>query len=426
MTKFAITDLKTREILDNRGMPTVRVEVNVDNQYWARADVPCGSSTGTYEAMELRDGGRRYRGKGVQKAINNIREIIWPRIKGMDATHQRELDYLMLDLDGTDDKSKLGANAILGVSMAVAKAASCACGLPLYRYLNANAYILPVAQACMINGGLHAGNDLEFQEFCVMPVGAENVTESIRMIAEINLEVKDLLGEKFGRGAINTGEDGGFAPPITSATEAMRVLTEAVDAAGYTKDIVYGLDVAATHFYNKETGNYHLEGTQKNRDEMIGFLKDLVTEFPAIVSLEDPLDEDDFEGHKTITDTLKDTLIIGDDTFTTNINRLRKGKAAGAANAVLWKVNQIGSITEAFDAAHYAVQNGYSVVVSERSGETEDDILSDLSVALNAGAFKTGGVRGSDRGSNYNRFIEIEEELGSTAVYAGWNYRGLV
>lgn len=426
MTKNVITHLKTREILDNRGMPTVRVEVAVDNHYWARADVPCGSSTGSYEAFELRDGDRRYRGKGVRKAIKNIQEIIWPQIKGMDVTRQREIDRLMLELDGTDNKSKLGANAILGVSMAVAKAASCACGLPLYRYLNANAYILPVSQACMINGGLHAGNDLEFQEFCAMPVGAETVVESIRMIAEINLALKDLLGEKFGRGAINTGEDGGFAPPIASATEAMQVLSEAVDAAGYTKDIVYGLDVAATHFYNTETGKYHLEGVQKDRDQMIGFLKDLVEAFPAIVSLEDPLYEDDFEGHKIITDTLSETLIIGDDTFTTNIDRLRKGKAAGAANAVLWKVNQIGSITEAFDVAHYAVQNGYSVVVSERSGETEDDILSDLSVALNAGAFKTGGLRGSDRGSNYNRFIEIEEELGSTAVYAGRNYRGLI
>ena len=425
MNRFEISMIKAHEIIDNRGTPTIRAHVCVSDEFWGRADVPCGSSTGTYEAVELRDGDSRYRGKGVKKAIQNIEEIIYPRLRGMDATRQREIDYAMMALDGTDDKSKLGANAILGVSLAVAKAAAAACRLPLYKYLNANAYILPVPQACMINGGIHAGNDLEFQEFCVMPVGAESFTEAVRMLCEINLSLGDILIETFGKGATNAGEDGGYAPPATSAAEAMSVLTQAVRHAGYTDQVVYGVDVAATHFFKKQSETYLLSGSDKNQKEMIGLLKGLVSEYPAIVSLEDPLHEDDFEGTCEITEMLEDILIIGDDFFTTNINRLRRGVEKKAANAILWKVNQIGSLTEALDVAAYARDHQYAVVVSERSGETEDDILSDITVALNTGVIKTGGMRGSDRGSNYNRFMEIEEDLGGAAVYAGRNYRRL-
>ena len=422
MNKFVISAIRSREIIDNRGTPTIRAYVCVGDEFWGQADVPCGSSTGTYEAKELRDGDSRYRGKGVRKAIRNIQEIIYPRLRGMDATRQREIDYAMIELDGTDDKSKLGANAILGVSLAVAKAAAAACRLPLYKYLNNNAYILPVPQACMINGGIHAGNDLEFQEFCVMPVGAESFTEAVRMLCEINQCLGDLLAGTFGKGATNAGEDGGYAPPAKSAAEAMSVLTDAVEKAGYADQVVYGLDVAATHFFQKKSGQYLLEGSKKTPQEMIESLKQLVAEYPAIVSLEDPLHEDDFEGTREITKALKDIMIIGDDFFTTNIKRLRQGVAEQAGNAILWKVNQIGSLTEALDVAAYAREHQFVVVVSERSGETEDDILSDITVALNAGVIKTGGVRGSDRGSNYNRFMEIEEELGKAAVYAGRNY----
>lgn len=425
MNRFEISLIKAHEIIDNRGTPTIRAHVCVANQLWGRADVPCGSSTGTHEAAELRDGGSRYGGKGVRKAIRNIHDIIYPRLRGMDATQQRKIDHAMVELDGTDDKSKLGANAILGVSLAVAKAAAAACRLPLYKYLNANAYILPVPQACMINGGVHAGNDLEFQEFCVMPVGAESFTEAVRMLCEINLALGELLIEAFGKGAVNAGEDGGYAPPATSAAEAMSILAEAVQNAGYTDQVVYGVDVAATHFYQPDNDAYLLGGSEKNQKEIIESLKGLVVEYPAIVSLEDPLHEDDFKGTREITEILDGTLIIGDDLFTTNINRLRKGVEQKAGNAILWKVNQIGSLTEAWDTAAYARDHQYTVVVSERSGETEDDILSDITVALNTGVIKTRGVRGSDRGSNYNRFMEIEEELGDAAVYAGRNYRRL-
>ena len=422
MAKYDISTIKAREIIDNRGCPTIRAYVCVADEFWGQADVPCGSSTGTYEAKELRDGDSRYGGKGVRKATRNILDVIYPRLRGMDATRQREIDEAMIDLDGTDDKSKLGANAILGVSLAVAKAAAAASRLPLYKYLNADATILPVPQACMINGGIHAGNDLELQEFCVMPVGAESFTRAVRMLCEIHQKLGEVLAKTFGKGATNAGEDGGYAPPAKSANEAMAVLTDAVQKAGYADQVVYGLDVAATHFYQHQNGRYLIEGSKKDGQEIIEYLAQLVAEYPAIVSLEDPLHEDDFEGTRNITEALDDTMIIGDDLFTTNIHRLRRGVAEGAGNAILWKVNQIGSLTEATDVAAFAREHRYAVVVSERSGETEDDILSDISVALNAGVIKTGGMRGSDRGSKYNRFMEIEEELGSKALYAGRSY----
>ena len=423
MTDYALTDIKAYEIIDNRGMPTIRVAACIDNHHWGRADVPCGSSTGSYEAVEIRDGDDRYRGKGVRKAIQNIHDLILPRLQGRDATRQGDIDYLMLELDGSDNKSNLGANAILGVSMAVARAAANACGKTLYKHLNTDASMLPVPQACLLNGGVHSGNDLDIQEFCVMPIGAESFAESVQMLCETFYHLKDILLAKLGKAATNSSEDGGFAPPISSTRHAMELLMEAVQRSGYEDRIVYGLDFAATGYYNPEKHLYEFEGSSKSQDEMIVFIQQLLTEFPAIVSIEDPLHEDDLEGLKILTDDFSDRLIIGDDVFATNIGRIQKGLEQGAANATLCKVNQIGTLTEAAETVEFARKHNYAVVMSERSGETEDSILSDISVAFNAGLFKTGGIRGSDRGANYNRFIEIEQELGASAVYAGHNYK---
>ena len=423
MTDYALTDIRAYEIIDNRGMPTIRVAACIDNHHWGRADVPCGSSTGSYEAVEIRDGDDRYRGKGVRKAIQNIHDLILPRLQGRDATRQGDIDYLMLELDGSDNKSNLGANAILGVSMAVARAAANACGKTLYKHLNTDASVLPVPQACLLNGGVHSGNDLDIQELCVMPIGAESFAESVQMLCETFYHLKDILLAKLGKAATNSSEDGGFAPPISSTRHAMELLMEAVQRSGYEDRIVYGLDFAATGYYNPEKHLYEFEGSSKSQGEMMVFIQQLLTEFPAIVSIEDPLHEDDLEGLKILTDDFSDRLIIGDDVFATNIGRIQKGLEQGAANATLCKVNQIGTLTEAAETVEFARKHNYAVVMSERSGETEDSILSDISVAFNAGLFKTGGIRGSDRGANYNRFIEIEQELGNSADYAGTNYR---
>jgi enolase len=426
MNQYAITDIKAREIIDNRGMPTIRVHICAGHEHWGRADVPCGSSTGSYEAVEIRDGESRYRGKGVRKAIQNIHEVITPKLAGADVTRQQEIDGLMIDLDGAADKSKLGANAILGVSLAVSRAAAKVCRLPLYRYLNKDGRVLPVPQACLINGGMHAGNDLDIQEFCLMPTGAKTFAEAVQILCETFMNLKDILHKKIGKVATNSSEDGGFAPPISSSRQAMDYLCEAVERSGYSDRVVYGLDFAATGFYRSASHAYDFEGSEKTRDDMIQFVTQLIDEYPAIVSVEDPLDENDFEGMQILTANLKNTLIIGDDMFATNIKRIQQGVARKAANAILCKLNQIGTLTEAAAAVSFARQEQYAVVMSERSGETEDDILSDISVAFNAGLFKTGGIRGSDRGSNYNRFMEIEEELGQSAVYAGNSYREII
>jgi enolase len=406
MSENALSDIKAYEIIDNRGMPTIRVAVCIDNQFWGQADVPSGSSTGSYEAMELRDGDDRYRGKGVLKAIQNIHDIILPELRGKDASNQHAIDTRILELDGTENKSNLGGNAILGVSLAVARAAANACGKPLYKYLNADAYVLPVPQACLLNGGVHAGNDLDIQEFCVMPTGARAFAESVQILCETFYSLKDILLDKLGKSATNSGEDGGFAPPISSTRQAMDFLCEAIQRSGYTDKVV----------------TYAFEGSQKTQDEMITFIKELLTEYPSIVSIEDPLHENDLKGMQILTDAFSKHLVIGDDMFATNIKRIQKGLAQGAANATLCKVNQIGTLTEATETVNFARRNNFAVVMSERSGETEDSVLSDISVAFNAGLFKTGGIRGSDRGANYNRFIEIERELGSSAVYAGTRY----
>jgi len=421
-----ISDIHAIEIIDNRGTPTIRASVLTDTGQKGTSDVPCGSSTGSYEARELRDGESRYRGKGVRRAIQNIHEKIRPALQGIDITCQREIDQIMCELDGTPDKSGIGANAILGVSLAVAKTAAASSKLPLYRYLNAGSHVLPVPQACLLNGGLHAGNDLDVQEYCVMPVGADSFTHAVEVLCEIFETLRDVLLSKIGKSAINSSEDGGFAPPLKRSVEAMDYLVQAVEKAGYVDKIVYALDFAAGGFYDLEKKIYRFEGETFDTDGMIGQIADLIHQFPGIVSIEDPLFEDDFDGWQKLTNSFSGKMVVGDDLFATNIGRLKKAIPLKVANATLCKVNQIGTLTEAMDAARYAQRNMYPVVMSVRSGETEDDVLSDVSVALDAGLFKTGGIRGSDRGTNYNRFIEIESELGSTAQYAGQDYKQLV
>lgn len=420
-----ITDIKAIEIIDNRGNPTIRAYVVADNTYTGIADVPSGSSTGSFEAVELRDGEDRYNGKGVKRAIDNILNIIRPALIGRDVTNQRQIDTQLNELDGTKNKSKLGANAILAVSLAVAKSAVQICRLPLYRYLNAGAHVLPVPQACLINGGVHAGNDLDIQEYCVMPVGASNFAHAVQMLCEIFKELGAILLTDLGKVATNSSEDGGFAPPLENSFQAMEYLTRAVTNTGYKNDVVFGLDYAATGFYSSKTKSYAFEGKTLSTSEMIETINELVQAHPGIVSIEDPLDEKDYPGWIEISKQMGEKMIIGDDIFATNIGRIEMGIEQGIANAILCKVNQIGTVTEACDAANMAKANRYPVVMSVRSGETEDNVLSDISVALNAGLFKTGGIRGSDRGTNYNRFMEIEHELGSLAHYAGSDYRRL-
>ncbi len=426
MQQSKLSQIHAMEIIDNRGMPTIRATVVTDTGWRGTADVPCGSSTGAYEAREVRDGGGRYRGRGVRQAIQNIHEKILPVLKGIEITHQREIDRIMCRIDGTSDKSGIGANAILGVSLAAAKAAAASCGLPLYRYLNAGGHVLPVPQACLINGGLHAGNDLDIQEFCVMPVGADSFSRAVEMLCDIFETLREILLRVIGKSAVNTSEDGGFAPPVKYAAEAMEYLYRAVEQAGYADQVSYALDFAAGGFYDPQDKTYYYEGQKYTSVGMIEMISGLLTAFPGIVSIEDPLFEDDWEGWRILTDTFKKRMVVGDDLFATNIERLKQAVTGGVANAVLCKVNQIGTLTEAVDAARYAQRNGYPVVMSVRSGETEDNVLSDISVALDAGLFKTGGIRGSERGTNYNRFMEIEAELGSLARYAGTDYKRLI
>jgi enolase len=425
MHQSNLASISAIEIIDNRGMPTIRATVVTDTRLKGTADVPCGSSTGAYEAQELRDGGSRYRGKGVRRAIQNIHEKILPVLKGIDITCQREIDRRMCELDATPDKSGIGANAILGVSLAAAKAAAVCCGLPLYRYLNACSHVLPVPQACLLNGGLHAGNDLDIQEYCVMPIGANSFSEAVEMLCNIFQTLRDILIRRIGKSSVNSSEDGGFAPPLKRSAEAMEYLVQAVEKAGYVDEVVYALDFAAGSFYDSEAKLYRFEGESYGDDGMIEMIARLIEQFPGIVSIEDPLFEDDFEGWQKLTDIFAGKMVVGDDLFATNIGRLQKAIPLKVANATLCKVNQIGTLTEAMDAARFAQRNGYPVVMSVRSGETEDDVLSDVSVALDAGLFKTGGIRGSDRGTNYNRFIEIESELGPVAQYAGHDYKRL-
>lgn len=418
MTHLTISSVRAREVLDCRGLPTVQVDVGVDGgRVVARADVPSGRSTGSNEAFELRDGGARFGGFGVSKAVANVNEVLAPALMNTSVASQRAVDALLVELDGTPDKSALGANALLGVSLAAARAAAAAGGRPLYRHLSADAHVLPVPLVNLINGGRHASNDLDFQEFIVLPVGAKSMLEAMQISTEINLVLAGILLSRFGKVALNTGDEGGFAPPISSPEEALELLHEAVDKSGWAHAISYGLDCAATHWYDPGSDRYTLDGQQLDRDALIARYLRLIEDF-NLVTIEDPLHEDDFEGFATLTEA-SGIQIVGDDLFTTNSVRLARGIDQSSANSLLWKVNQIGTLSEAWDAATMAFHSGYSVVVSERSGETEDPIIADLVVALGAGQIKTGAPVRGERTAKYNRLLQIEEELGATARYAG-------
>ncbi|WP_421077209.1 phosphopyruvate hydratase [Methanothermococcus sp. Ax23] len=419
---FDIYDIKAREVIDSRGNPTVEVEVLTAGGGYGSAIVPSGASTGTHEAVELRDKDIRFGGKGVLLAVDNVNSIIKPELIGYDSRMQREIDIIMRELDNTENKGKLGANAILAVSLAVAKAAADTASLPLYKYIGGcNSYVMPVPMMNVLNGGEHAGNELDFQEFMIMPVGADSIAEAIRMCAETYHTLKKVILEKYGKDAVNVGDEGGFAPPVNDIREALDLLNDAVKNAGYEDKIVFALDCAASEFYDAEKGNYVVKGNDMTTDELISLYKEIVNEYP-IASIEDPLHEEDFEGFATITKELKGIQIVGDDLFVTNTKRLREGIKSGAGNALLLKVNQIGTLSESIDAANLAFRNGYGVVVSHRSGESEDSTIADLSVALNAGQIKTGAPARGERTAKYNQLIRIEEELGYPK-YAGKDFR---
>ena len=420
----AILDIYAREVLDSRGNPTVEVEVYTESGAFGRALVPSGASTGEYEAVELRDGDKsRYLGKGVLKAVENVNEIIAPELVGMDVTDQIGIDRLMIELDGTENKGKLGANAILGVSMAVAHAAADFVGLPLYRYLGGfNAKQLPTPMMNIINGGSHADNNVDFQEFMILPVGAPTFKEAIRMGAEVFHALKSVLSAKGLNTAV--GDEGGFAPNLGSNREALEVIVEAITKAGYEagKDIQLGMDVASSEFFNKETGKYDLAGegrTGVTSAEMVDFYEQLVNEFP-IVSIEDGLDENDWDGHKLLTERIGGKVqLVGDDLFVTNTKKLAQGIEQGVGNSILIKVNQIGTLTETFEAIEMAKRAGYTAVVSHRSGETEDATIADIAVATNAGQIKTGAPSRTDRVAKYNQLLRIEDNLAELAEYLG-------
>ncbi len=417
----AITHIRAREIIDSRGNPTVEVDVALEDGAFGRAAVPSGASTGSLEALELRDGDKkRYKGKGVKKAVAHINNDIADALLGMDGEEQEKIDQAMLDLDGTQNKSKLGANAILGVSLAVAKAAAQSAGLPLFRYVGGvGANILPVPMMNIINGGVHADNKLDIQEFMIMPVSATTMADAVRMGAEIFQELKHRLSED-GQNT-NIGDEGGFAPKIAKADEALAYIMQAIEGAGYKpgEDIVLALDAAASEFYHD--GKYVLEGEGKNFDcgKLLKYYETLVGRYP-IVSIEDPMAENDRLGWKEITDLLgKKVQLVGDDLFVTNPEILSRGIADGLANALLVKVNQIGTLTETLQAVDIAHRAGYRAVMSHRSGETEDTTIAHLAVATGCGQIKTGSLSRSDRLAKYNELMRIEEELGSSARYAG-------
>ena len=421
MTMSIITQVYAREILDSRGNPTVEVEVVLEDGTMGRAAVPSGASTGVHEAVELRDGDkRRYVGKGVIKAVENVNDVIADHLIGLDATRQIEIDELLIRLDETPNKAKLGANAILGVSMAVAKAAANYVGLPLYQYLGGtNAHELPVPMMNILNGGQHAGNNVDIQEFMIMPVGAPNFSECLRMNVEIYHALKSILKEK----GLSTGlgDEGGFAPNLESNAEALDVIMEAIEKAGYKagKDIMLAMDVAASEFY--KDGKYHMlaEGAPKTSTQMVNYLADLVEKYP-IISIEDGLAEDDWKGWAALTKKLGDKVqLVGDDLFVTNAARLQMGIDKGVGNAILIKVNQIGTLTETFRAVELAKRHGYTAIVSHRSGETEDTTMADIAVALNAGQIKSGAPARTDRVAKYNQLLRIEEDLGPAATYGG-------
>ena len=416
----SIDFIVAREILDSRGNPTVEVEVTLEDGTTGRAAVPSGASTGQFEAVELRDGDKAiYGGKSVRQAVENVEQQIQDEVLGFDATEQRAIDQAMIELDGTENKSKLGANAILGVSLAVAKAAADSADLPLYRYVGGpNAHVLPVPMMNILNGGAHADSNVDIQEFMIAPIGAESFREALRMGAEVYAALKGVLKAKGL--ATGLGDEGGFAPSLPSNAAALDLILEAIEAAGYVpgKDVALALDVAASEFYG-EDGTYAFEGTQKTAAEMTEYYAGLVEKYP-LVSIEDPLNEDDWAGWQTITAKLGDKVqLVGDDLFVTNPKRLARGIEEKSANALLVKVNQIGTLTETIDAVDLAHRNGLRCMMSHRSGETEDVTIADLAVALNCGQIKTGAPARTDRVAKYNQLLRIEEELDDAAEYAG-------
>ena len=416
-----IIDIHAREILDSRGNPTVEVDVTLDDGSTGRAAVPSGASTGAYEAHEQRDGDKdRYLGKGVLKAVDAVNGEICNELTGLDATDQRMLDMLMIDLDGTDNKSRLGANAILGVSLALAKAAAEYTAMPLYRYVGGpNARVLPTPMMNIINGGAHADNPIDIQEFMIMPVSAESMSDAVRMGAEVFHALKKTLHDAGHN--TNAGDEGGFAPNLASTDEAIGFIMKSIEKAGYTpgEDIALALDAASTEFY--KNGKYELAGEGKSlgSDEFAAYLADLCARYP-IVSIEDGMAEDDWDGWISLTNSIGDRVqLVGDDLFVTNPDRLSIGLQKGAANSILVKVNQIGTLSETLDAVELAHLHGYTAVMSHRSGETEDSTIADLAVATNCGQIKTGSLSRSDRIAKYNQLIRIEEELGPVGIYAG-------
>ena len=418
-----ISDVYAREILDSRGNPTVEVEIWTESGGYGRAGVPSGASTGSFEAIELRDNDKkRYSGKGVQKAVDNVNNIIAPELIGKDATEQVAIDRLLIELDGTNNKGKLGANAILGVSIACAKAAADTLGLPLYQYLGGvNAKTLPVPMMNILNGGQHADNNVDIQEFMIMPVGACCFKEALRMGAEVFHSLKNVLKSK----GLNTsvGDEGGFAPNLSSNEEALATIVEAVEQAGYIpgKDVMLAIDVASTDLFNPETKIYTLEGEGRNltQEKMVDFYADLVDRYP-IISIEDGMSEEDWDGWKLLTEKLGEKIqLVGDDLFVTNTERLKKGIELKVANSILIKLNQIGTITETLDAIEMAKRAGYTAVVSHRSGETDDTTISDLVIAVNSGQIKTGAPSRIDRVAKYNQLLRLEDILGEAAQY-GW------
>lgn len=415
-----IQDIYAREILDSRGNPTIEVEVLVGENIVGRASVPSGASTGKYEAVELRDGDERYNGLGVARAVHHVNDAIAREIIGINVFEQEKIDGILLKIDRTENKSNLGANAMLGVSLAVAKTAAKALDIPLYRYLGGvNADTVPIPMMNILNGGRHADNSIDIQEFMIVPVGAKCFREALRIGAEVYHRLKGILKEEKKKTAV--GDEGGFAPELSNAKEALFFIVQAIETAGYKagKDVVLALDVAASELYNKEESEYVFagEGKEYSTEEMIDYYEELLAEFP-IVSIEDPLDEEDWEGWELLTTRLgQDIQLVGDDLFVTNTNRLERGIRQHVANSILIKVNQIGTLTEAIKAVEMAKNAGYKAVISHRSGETEDSVIADIAVGLNAGQIKTGAPCRSERTAKYNQLLRIEEELAETAKY---------
>jgi len=423
LTKLSIKTVKAREILDCRGEPTIEVDVITEDGIVGRADTPAGRSRGKHEAFEIRDGETRYRGLGVRKAVKIVNEEIAALLKGIDVTEQRTIDYTLIEYDGTENKSKLGGNTMVATSWAVAKAAAKSLSLPLYRYVGgSNSFVLPVPMFLYICGGKLAATDFDFQEFNAMPIGAKTFAEAMRMGSEVYHTLGEMLVKKYGKYSLNTGDEGSFSPPkVDDPREAYDIILKAIEEEGYTDDFVLANDIAASQLYDEKKGVYRYRGKKLNGQQMMDLYEDFVKTYP-LKSIEDPLHEDDFEGHAKLTKRLG-IQIVGDDLFVSNLKRLTKGVKMQAANCILLKVNQIGTLTEALETASYATKNKYSVLVSERSGQTEDPWLAELSVAINAGQIKNGAPVRSERVAQFNQLIRIEEELGAAAKYAGRDYR---